>query len=265
MRICVCVKQVPDTTAIRVDPSTNRLIRDGVPSILNPFDSFALEAAALLKDQDPSIEIIALTLGPAQAEAALRESLAICADAAYLISDPAFGGSDTLATSYILSTAIQAIESKEGPIDAVFCGRQAIDGDTAQVGPAMAEMLGLPQMTNLFTLQLQDGRLQAWQESDEAEQMISAALPCLCTFTKLSSPVRCPTLKRKLAAKKIQISVLSAADLPELQRERVGLSGSPTRVVRTFPLVSTRKSVILPAKTAQEAAEQLLPILTQKA
>ncbi len=264
MRICVCVKQVPDTANISVDPQTNRLIRDGVPSILNPFDSFALEAAARLKDQDPSVQIIALSLGPQQADAVLRESLAICADAAYLISDRSFAGSDTLATSSILSAAIRAVEQCEGPIDAVFCGRQAIDGDTAQVGPALAEALNLPQVTNVLELQPTEDGFHARQETDNAFQTLAVSLPCLCTFTKPDGPVRCPTLKRKLAAKRMTIPVFSAADLPTLDAARVGLHGSPTRVVRTFALSSSRAGVILPAQSPQEGAEQLFSLLREK-
>ena len=147
MNILLCVKQVPDTADIRIDPEKNVLIRKGVPSILNPFDSYALEAAARIKDRDPATKIVALSMGPPQAEAVLRECLAIAADRAYLISGRAFGGSDTLATSYILSEAIKLVSEQEGPCDAVFCGKQAIDGDTAQVGPEIAEHLGIPQVT----------------------------------------------------------------------------------------------------------------------
>ena len=128
MNMLVCVKQVPDTTEIKIDPVKNALIRDGVPSILNPFDGYALEAAARIKDKDPSAKIVVLSMGPEQAKAVLKESLAIAADKAYLVSDRAFGGSDTLATSYIISETIKKIEETEGKFDAIFCGKQAIDG-----------------------------------------------------------------------------------------------------------------------------------------
>ena len=134
MNILVCVKQVPDTNEIKIDPETNTLVRDGVPSIVNTFDGYALEAAARVKDNNPDTKIVVLSMGPAQAETALRECLAIAADKAYLLTDRAFGGSDTLATSYILSQAIRKVESLEGKFDMIFCGKQAIDGDTAQVG-----------------------------------------------------------------------------------------------------------------------------------
>ena len=148
MNILVCVKQVPDTTEIKIDPVKNTLIRAGVPSIVNPFDMYALEAAACIKDKDPETVITVVSMGPPQAEAALRQCLAVAADKAYLISGKGFGGSDTLATSYILSRSIRKIEELEGkPFDAIFCGKQAVDGDTAQVGPEIAEHLDLPQIT----------------------------------------------------------------------------------------------------------------------
>ena len=134
MKILVCVKQVPDTTEIKIDPVTNTLIRAGVPSIVNPFDAYALEIAARIKDENPDTEITLLSMGPDQAKDALRECLAVGADKAYLCSDRKFGGSDTLATSYILASAIEAIEAKEGRFDIIFGGKQAIDGDTGQVG-----------------------------------------------------------------------------------------------------------------------------------
>ena len=159
MNILVCVKQVPDTTEIKIDPVTNTLIRNGVPSIVNPFDGYALEAAARIKDKHPDTRIIVLSMGPEQAKNALKECLGIAADKAYLISGRAFGGSDTLATSYILSCAIKKVAELEGGFDAIFCGKQAIDGDTAQVGPEIAEHLGLPQVTYALEAELTDDGL----------------------------------------------------------------------------------------------------------
>ena len=147
MNILVCIKQVPDTTEIKIDPVTNTLIRAGVPSIVNPFDAYALEIAARIKDVTPETKIILLSMGPKQAEAALKECLAVGGDKAYLVSDRAFGGADTLATSYTLKTAIDKIETLEGKFDIIFCGKQAIDGDTAQVGPEIAEHMDCPQIT----------------------------------------------------------------------------------------------------------------------
>ena len=148
--ILVCIKQVPDTTEIRIDPVKKTLIREGVPSIVNPFDAYALELAARIKDKEPGTKITLVSMGPPQAENALRECLAVGGDKAYLVSGREFGGSDTLATSYILSCAIKKLEELEGKFDIIFCGKQAIDGDTAQVGPEIAEHIGLPQVTYAF-------------------------------------------------------------------------------------------------------------------
>ncbi|NLD29965.1 MAG: electron transfer flavoprotein subunit beta/FixA family protein, partial [Clostridiales bacterium] len=184
MNILLCVKQVPDTADIRIDPEKNVLIRKGVPSILNPFDSYALEAAARIKDKDPATKIVALSMGPTQAEAVLRECLAIAADSAYLVSGRAFGGSDTLATSYILSEAIKLVSEKEGPFDAVFCGKQAIDGDTAQVGPEIAEHLGIPQVTYGLEAEASGDVLNVRRETEAGYAVVSVKTPCLVTFTK---------------------------------------------------------------------------------
>ena len=144
MNILVCIKQVPDTTEIKIDPVKHTLIREGVPSIVNPFDACALEMAVRLKEKEGG-KVIVISMGPAQAKNALKECLAVGADQAFLVTDRAFGGSDTLATSYILSRAIAAVEAKTGEkFDLIFCGKQAIDGDTAQVGPQIAERLNAP-------------------------------------------------------------------------------------------------------------------------
>ena len=184
MNILVCVKQVPDTTEIKIDPVKNTLIREGVPSIVNPFDGYALEAAARIKDQNPDTKIVVLSMGPEQAKNALKECLAIAADKAYLVSDRAFGGSDTLATSYIICQAIKKVEELEGRFDAIFCGKQAIDGDTAQVGPELAEHLDYPQVTYALESEAGDGVLQVKKEVEEGAEIIEVATPCVITFTK---------------------------------------------------------------------------------
>ena len=206
MNILVCMKQVPDTTEIKIDPVTNTLVRDGVPSIINPFDGYALEAAARIKDKDPDTHIVVLSMGPKQAEAALREALAIAADKAYLVTDRMFGGSDTLATSYILYNAISKVEELEGvKFDAIFCGKQAIDGDTAQVGPELAELLNYPQVTYALEATNADGTLHILKEGEDGNYLIGVKTPCLITFTKPSFDPRFPTIKRKMAARKAVI------------------------------------------------------------
>ena len=181
MKILVCVKQVPDTAEIKIDPVTNTLIRAGVPSIVNPFDACALEVAARIKDADPSTEITLLSMGPDQAKDALRECLAVGGDKAYLCSDRKFGGSDTLATSYILASAIQSIEEKEGKFDLILAGKQAIDGDTGQVGPEIAAHMGLAQVTYAAEVSVEGDDIIVKRESDKGYDMISVQKPAIVT------------------------------------------------------------------------------------
>ena len=252
MNILVCVKQVPDTTEIKIDPVKNTLIRDGVPSILNPFDGYALEAAARIKDKDPGTKIVALSMGPEQAKAVLKECLSIAADKAYLVSDRAFGGSDTLATSYIISETIRKVEELEGKFDAIFCGKQAIDGDTAQVGPELAEHLGYPQVTYGLEAEVDGGTVKVRKEVEEGIEVVGVKMPCLVTFTKPAWDPRYPTIKRKMAANKAQIPTLTAADLPTINLDNAGLKGSPTKVKKTF--VPQKKSGGVKIKEEDNAA-----------
>ncbi|MCQ2553814.1 MAG: electron transfer flavoprotein subunit beta/FixA family protein, partial [Clostridia bacterium] len=208
MNMLVCVKQVPDTTAVKIDPVTNTLIRDGVPSILNPFDGYALEAAARVKDKNPDAKLVVVAMGPEQAKAVLKESLAVAADKAYLVSGREFGGSDTLATSKIIATAIKKIEEIEGKFDVIFCGKQAIDGDTAQVGPEIAEHLGLPQVTYGLECELDGDMMKVKKEMEDGAAIIGVKMPCLLTFTKPAWDPRYPTIKRKMAANKAVIPTL---------------------------------------------------------
>lgn len=264
MNILVCVKQVPDTTEIRIDPEKNTLIREGVPSILNPFDGYALEAAARIKDKDPDTKIVVVSMGPSQANAVLKEALSIAADKAYLVSDRLFGGSDTLATSYILANAIKKIEETEGKIDAVFCGKQAIDGDTAQVGPEIGEHLGLPQVTYGLEVEAVEGALRAKKEVEDGAEIIEVKIPCVVTFTKPSFDPRYPTIKRKLAANRAKIDVLTAAELSEIDPEHCGLKGSPTRVKKTFVPPVKSGGMTIEAETGEEAAAKLVSILSEE-
>ncbi len=261
MNILICVKQVPDTTEIRIDPVKNTLIREGVPSIVNPFDAYALEAAARIKDKHPDSKIVALSMGPKQAVAALRECLSIAADKAYLLTDRAFGGSDTLATSYIISSAIKKLEELEGKFDAVFCGKQAIDGDTAQVGPEIAEHLGYPQVTYGLEAELGHEGLKVKKETDEGLQIVAVQMPCVVTFTKPSWNPRFPNIKRKLAASRAEIPSLTAADLPNLDLACAGLKGSPTKVKKTFVLPRKEGGVKIEGETAEAAAGRLYELL----
>lgn len=265
MNILVCVKQVPDTTEIKIDPEKNTLIRDGVPSILNPFDGYALEAAARIRDGAADTRITAVSMGPPQAIAVLREALAMAADKAYLVSGRAFGGSDTLATSYILSQAVRKIQETEGTFDAIFCGKQAVDGDTAQVGPELAEHLGLPQVTCGLEAEWDGGALKVRREVDEGVQVVGVKLPCLVTFTKPAWDPRYPTIQRKMAAKRAQIPVLGEDAFPEMDAARIGLNGSPTRVKRTFVPRQKSGGVIIKEADGAAGAQKLYALLHRAA
>lgn len=257
MNILVCVKQVPDTSEIRIDPVKNTLIRDGVPSILNPFDSYALEAAARIRDKDPGTKIVVVSMGPPQAHAVIRECLASAADSGYLISGRTFGGSDTFATSYILSCAVRKIEETEGKFDAIFCGKQAIDGDTAQVGPEMAEHLGLPQVTYAIEAERSNDGLKILKETDEGREIIGVGLPCVVTFTKPAWDLRFPTIKRRIASRNADVPVISDADLTDIDPSRTGLKGSPTKVRSTFVPQRRKSSVIIGEETVRESVKKL--------
>ena len=262
MRMLVCVKQVPDTTEIKIDPVKNTLIRDGVPSILNPFDGYALEAAARIKDQNPDATITVISMGPEQAKAVLKEALAIAADDAYLISGREFGGSDTLCTSYILSEAIREIEKEKGSFDIIFCGKQAIDGDTAQVGPEIAEHLGYPQVTCGLEAELAGDMVKVKKETEGGIQVIGIQTPCVLTFTKPSFDPRYPTIKRKMAANKAKIPVLAFADLPDIDPERIGLKHSPTRVKTTFVPQKKSGGLKIEGEEADVSAKKLYQMLS---
>lgn len=261
MNILVCIKQVPDTTEIKIDPVKNTLIREGVPSIVNPFDGYALEAAARIKDAKPDTKIVVLSMGPEQAKAALKECLAIAADQAYLVSDRAFGGSDTLATSYILSETIKKLEESQGSFDLIFCGKQAIDGDTAQVGPEIAEHLNYPQVTYGLEAELNGDTVKIRKETEEGIEIIAAKLPCVVTFTKPSWDPRYPNIKRKMAANRAEIPTLTFADLPDIDLTRAGLKGSPTKVRRTFVPKKKTGGVKINEETAAASTHKLFQLL----
>lgn len=261
MNICVCIKQVPDTTEIKIDPVKHTLIREGVPSIVNPFDAYALENAARIRDQNPDTKIVVISMGPNQAKKALRECMAIAADKAYLITDRKFGGSDTLATSYILSESIKYIEKTEGKFDAIFCGKQAIDGDTAQVGPEIAEHLDYPQITYALEAELKEDFLEVVQQGPEVKRRLSVKLPCVVTFTQSDFEARYPNVRRRLMANRTEIPDVTSVELSQIDLRRCGLNGSPTRVKSTFVPVHEKKTEMIAEVTLQEASRKLAGLL----
>jgi len=257
VNIVVCIKQVPDTADIRINPETNTLMREGVPSIINPFDLNALEAGLQIREQAGG-KVTVLTMGPPQAEAALREALSMGADEAVLLSDRAFAGSDTWATSYTLARAIEKIGA-----DIVFCGKQAIDGDTAQVGPETAEFLGIPHIAYVRKIEdVGDGSIRVQRLMDEGYDVVESSIPVLMTVVKELNQPRMPSLKGKIAAKKAEIKKLGLADI-DADESSLGLKGSPTQVKNIFaPETKAEKRMIegAPEEQADTLIEELKKI-----
>lgn len=264
MKIFVCVKQVPDTSEIKIDPVTNTLVRAGVPSILNTYDQYALEQALQIKDKNEDTEIVVISMGPPQAETMLRDCLAVGADKAYLITDRKFGGSDTLATSYILANAVKAVAEREGDYDMIFCGLQAIDGDTAQVGPELAEHLGLPQVTYSHTTKLNDEGILVTREVEGGIQKVQAKLPALITFTKYED-LRYPKIKNKMKAKKATIEQITFEDMKEtIDETLIGLKGSPTRVKKTYTPDRKKAGIIYNEEDPLVSVNKLVQTLQER-
>ena len=255
MNIIVCIKQVPDTTNVRIDPETNTLVRSGVQSIVNPFDMYAIEEGVRLKEKFGG-SVTVVTMGPPQAEEALREAISLGADEAVLVSDRAFAGSDTWATSYTLSRAIQKI----GKFDIIICGKQAIDGDTAQVGPGIAAFLDMPQITFVKKIEdIKDSFMRAERMTEEGYDIVESPLPCLITVVKEINEPRLPSLKGKLRAKKAEIRKLEAKDL-DADPDLLGLKGSPTKVVKIFT-PSPRKGGQILEGEVKDISEKLVELL----
>lgn len=257
MEIIVCIKQVPDTTEVKIDPVTNTLIRQGVPSIVNPFDKNALEAALQLKEKHGG-KVTVITMGPPQAKNALKECLAMGADTAVLISDRSFSGADTLATSYTLAAAIRRL----GKFDIILCGKQAIDGDTAQVGPEIAEQLGIVQLTYVAKIEVEGETVRVEREHEEGYEVIETKLPVLMSVVKSINEPRFPTVKGTMKANRAQILELTAKDLV-VDPEKLGLKGSPTQVRKIFTPPQRTQGVVIQKDTAREAVAELMQKLTK--
>ena len=258
MKILVCVKQVPDTNEVKIDPVKGTLIRDGVPSILNPDDANALEAALMLKDKDPDVEIAVLTMGPPQAGYMLRECLAMGADEAYLLSDRAFGGADTCATSTTIAAGIRKVEG----VDVIFAGRQAIDGDTAQVGPQVAQRLGIPVVTYVQSIRMDEDKVTVQRQMEDGYEVVEVKLPCLLTCVKELNEPRYMSVGGIVDAYQKDITVWNHMDV-ELDPADCGLNASPTQVFRSFTPPQKGKGEML-SGTVQELAEALVGQLAEK-
>lgn len=256
MKIIVCVKQVPDAKDVKLDPVTNTLAREGVQSIMNPYDQHALEEAVRLKEVHGG-EVIVITMGPPQAEEVLRQAISCGADRGVLISDRAFAGADTWATSYTLEKAVKQL----GNADLILCGKQAIDGDTAQVGPGLAMRLDIPFVTCVQkVVEVNEKGLVIERMMDDGYDVIDVPFPVLLTVVKDINEPRVPSLKGKMKSKKAVIPTLSAADI-EADPSCIGLPGSPTQVANVFPPQARGERSILTG-TLDEQIEQLVEKLT---
>lgn len=252
MNIIVCIKQVPDAKDVRLDPETNTLAREGVESIMNPYDQHALEEAVRLKEQLGG-EVVVVTMGPPQAAEMLRLAISCGADRAVLVSDRAFAGADTWATSYTLENALKKIED----YDLILCGKQAIDGDTAQVGPGLATRLGIPFVTCVQKIrEATEKGLVMERMMDDGYDVVAVDFPVLLTVVKDINVPRVPSLKGKMKAKKAVILTLSAEDIGA-DLNCIGLPGSPTKVVDVFPPQARGGQVVFEG-TIDEQLDQLV-------
>jgi electron transfer flavoprotein beta subunit len=265
MHFVVCIKQVPDSAQIRVHPVTNPIMRQGVPTIINPYDLFSLETAMRLRDQIGG-EVTVLTMGPPSAEDALRKALTYGADRGVLLTDRFFAGSDTLATSYALAQAIRKIGETWGAPDIVFAGKQTIDGDTAQVGPGIARRLALNQLTyisKVSRLDVDKRTIELERRAEGGTQVLSSTLPCLVTMLEGSADIRRGSFADALRAARAEIVTWSAADAGITDLLKCGLRGSPTVVKRVFaPTPRAEKAIQIEVKPkARETADDLIEAL----
>jgi len=255
MNIIVCIKQVPNTTDVKIDPVTNTLIRDGVESVINPFDAYAIEEGVRLKERFGG-KVTVITMGPPQAENALKEAISLGCDEGILVSDRKFAGSDTWATSYTLSCAIKKIEG----FDIILCGKQASDGDTAQVGPGISTHLDIPQVTYVKKIEeIKDSKARVERMTEEGYDIVETPLPALFTVVKEINTPRLPSLKGMMKAKSAKVIKWTADDI-EADHKSLGLDGSPTRVVKIFS-PPPRKGGEMIKGDAMEVSRELVALL----
>lgn len=260
MHIAVFVKQVPDTSEIQIDRTTNRLIRDGVPSILNPFDCFAVETALRLKEKHGGT-VTVITMGPKQAISVLKKCCALGFDNAYLLNDIAFAGSDTYSTGYILSTALTEIEKIHGKAELILVGKQAIDGDTAQVGPIISEFLNLPQITCANELpEINGSCASVTRETPDGAEKVRVSLPALISISKTKYELRYESLGGIVRSNRRDYPILTLKDLPSLDRSQIGHSGSPTVTRETFTPEFSSEVIMLDEGSMRDNAARLASI-----
>jgi electron transfer flavoprotein beta subunit len=257
MNIVVCIKQVPETTEVDFDVETGRLKREGVAAVVNPFDEYAIEEGIRLKERYGGT-VKVLSMGPPQAESALKDAIAMGADEAYLATDRAFAGADTLATSYTLGLSIQTL----APYDLVICGMKTIDGDTGQVGPELAHQLGIPHVCYVNEiLEIIGEKIRLTRHLDDRVETLEASLPLVISVSKAINQPRLATLRGRLKAKKTEIQKITSNDL-DADLGKLGLEGSPTRVVKIFtPTRQTAGEIV--EGSPEELAERILQKLAE--
>ena len=257
MNIVVCIKQVPNTNEVKLDPVTGTLIRDGVPSIINPDDKAGLEAALRLKDATGA-HVTVVSMGPPQADAVLREAMAMGADDAVLVTDRAFGGADTLAPSTTIAAALKKI-----PYDLIITGRQAIDGDTAQVGPQIAEHLNIPNVSYAEEIQVEGDTVTVKRQYEDRYHVVKVKMPCLITaLSELNQPRYMTPGGIFDAYREKKVTVWGLNDI-EVDTDKIGLKGSPTRVFKSFPK-SLKAAGTVVQLDAEDAADYMLEKLREK-
>jgi electron transfer flavoprotein beta subunit len=261
LHIVVCVKQVPDSREIRIDPKTNTLIRQGVPSIVNFYDLHGLEEALRIKDE-LGARVTVVTMGPPPAEKGLKECISLGADEAVLVTDRGFAGADTLATSYVVAKTIRKVEEQWGPVDIVFCGKQTLDGDTGQVGPGVACRLDLEQLTyvgKVVKVDPEQRRLTVERFLEDGIEVVETGMPVLITALKELNKVRRASLPGMIRAARYKPVVWTTADFPGLDRAQIGLKGSPTIVAKTWvPEIKAVKTEMIPGNAPEELAKQVV-------
>jgi electron transfer flavoprotein beta subunit len=262
MKIVVCIKQVPEVTNVQVDPVTGTLIREGVQSILNPFCEYALDHAIRIKQANENVHITAITMGPPQAKSVLLRSLELGADEGVLVTDRKFAGADTWVTALTLA---ESIRFAVPDFNLILVGKQAIDGDTAQVGPEIAEILGLPQITYGVeaVLSVNKKQIQVKQEVEKGYEVLEASLPALVTFSKGEVVRRAPSFRDVIDARQKTIRIVSANELP-LSEEELGLKGSFTQVVKVFPPPQKKSNQLIQNVEPVQAAQEIFEFLKER-
>jgi electron transfer flavoprotein beta subunit len=263
MLVIACIKQVPDTTQVKIDPVTNTLIREGIPFIINPFDTHALEESLRLKDKY-GFRVVAISMGPPNTEITLRQALAVGVDDVILLSDRAFSGADTLATSMVLAAAVTRL-AQQDELALVICGKQTIDGDTAQVGPGIAVRLGLAPLTlvdRIIDLDVKNKKIQVSRKLEGRHERVEAKLPALLTVVREINRLRYPSVPKRLEAQDRQLTLWDNKVM-SLDMDQIGLKGSPTTVRKIFSPERSKGEIIGdgtndPTGTARLLVDQLV-------